>query len=264
MDAALPPPAAAPASDPRRAALAGLRRLLASGPARTASGGQGGWRLPDVARLCGPDAAGAQEIVAAAAGDFPRASAFALGLVRALREQAAPVVWIQSAGLRREHGRLSASGLRDLGLDPGRILLVAARRPGEALWAAEEAARSGLPAATLCEVETAAFTATRRLALAAREAAAPVFLVFPAGRTGATAAFVRWRVAAAPGAAHAFDPAAPGRLKARAVLEKRRLETGAAGEGWVMEWDDDTHDLRLAGELADRALEAGEDVRRTG
>ena len=120
--------------------------------------------LPALDAVLGGGLAGAalHEIRAAQSRDAPAASGFALALVARLfaqkdaatgdtmkkpLDQASDILWISEAGSRREAGVLYAPGLAALGLDPGRIVHVAARRPDEALWAFEAGlACSGLRA----------------------------------------------------------------------------------------------------------------------
>jgi protein ImuA len=115
-----------------------------------------------------------------------------------------PVVWIRPGWVPE---RLNAAGLRPLA-NPARLLLVRADRDEAALWAAEEALRSG--AVPLVVVETAAapgLTPVRRLHLAAgagAEAAhqggtaAPLGLILTPGQGGAPGVESRWHLAPRP------------------------------------------------------------------
>jgi protein ImuA len=115
-----------------------------------------------------------------------------------------PVVWIRP-GWGPE--RLNAAGLQPLA-NPARLLLVRADRDEAALWAAEEALRSGV--VPLVVVETAALpglTPVRRLHLAAgagMEAAqregttAPLGLLLTPGQGGAAGVESRWHLAPRP------------------------------------------------------------------
>lgn len=115
-----------------------------------------------------------------------------------------PVVWIRPGWVA---DRLNAAGLQPLA-DPGRLILVRADRDDAALWAAEEALRSG--AVPLVVVETATLpglTPVRRLHLAAGAGAgaahrdggtAPLGLILAAGQGGAPGVESRWHMAPAP------------------------------------------------------------------
>jgi protein ImuA len=115
-----------------------------------------------------------------------------------------PVVWIRPGWWPE---RLNAAGLQPLA-NPARLILVRADRDEAALWAAEEALRSG--AAPLVVVEAAAppgLTPVRRLHLAAgagAEAAhrggtsAPLGLILTPGQGGAPGVESRWHLAPQP------------------------------------------------------------------
>lgn len=115
-----------------------------------------------------------------------------------------PVVWIRP-GWQPE--RLNAAGLQPLA-NPARLILVRADRDEAALWAAEEALRSGV--VPLVVVETAALpglTPVRRLHLAAgagAEAAqrdggpAPLGLLLTPGQGGAAGVESRWHLEPRP------------------------------------------------------------------
>jgi protein ImuA len=133
------------------------------------------------------------------AGDAGPATGFAVWL--AVRLAAAgsgahrPVVWVA----RRPD--LHGPGLAAIGLDPARLLLVAARRADEVLWTMEEAMGCRGLGAVVGEGAGADLTASRRLQLAAEGSGVPALLLVPGGGGVRTSAAVtRWRVDPAPGA----------------------------------------------------------------
>jgi protein ImuA len=196
---------------------------------------------------------GLEETSAADPRDWPQAAAFALH--RAAREgDPRPLAVVVVAAWRRERGGLSAWGLAALGIDPGRVLLVRAARDAEALWALEEALKSGAVRGAVGTVETAPFVASRRLDFAARAGGATGVLLRAGGAGDLSAARLRWRISARPSAAHPFDPKAPGALALQATLVRRR--DGPPG-AWALEEDHETHRLRLAAGLADHGLVQG-------
>lgn len=102
-------------------------------------------------------------------------------------------LWIQPA---HEAERLCPQGLADL-LDPARVIGVRAAKPAEALWAAEEALRSGVAGVVVVELAAPPpLVPVRRLRLAAeaggRRMAA---LMLTPDRGGAAGVDSRWHAA---------------------------------------------------------------------
>jgi protein ImuA len=192
-----------------------------------------------------------EEAAAAEPADAAAALAFALGRLAAAKD-ARPVVLVTTGLWLRERGRPFARGLAGWGLDPERLIWIRAEREGEALWALEEALKSGAVAGGLASVEAPPFVATRRLDFAARAGGAAGVLL-RAGPTGdLSAARRRWRIKAGPSATHAYDPAAPGRVRLNAELVRRR--DGPPG-AWALEQDDETGRLRVVAGLAGHGLD---------
>lgn len=124
--------------------------------------------------------------------------------VMAMAKARGPVVWIRPGWWPE---RLNAAGLQPMA-DPARLILVRADRDEAALWAAEEALRSGaVPLVVVETVTPPGLTPVRRLHLAAEagvEAAqrdggtAPLGLLLLAGQGGAPGVETRWHLAPAP------------------------------------------------------------------
>ena len=124
-----------------------------------------------------------------------------------------PVLWIHP-GWTTE--RLSPAGLRSFA-DPARIIFVAAQRDDEALWAAEEALRSGAAPLVIAELtHPPALTPVRRFHLAAEAGAeaarrdgslAPLGLLLVPERGGAQGVESRWHMAVAPSQTLLQEPA---------------------------------------------------------
>jgi protein ImuA len=146
---------------------------------------------------------------------------------------AGPVLWIFGG---RHPGRLDPGGLGGF-LDPSRLVTVRCRHGAEALWAAEEALRSGAaPFVALEPAEPPGLTPVRRLQLAAEAGAAsapapPLCLIHTASGGAAAAVETRWRAAPAPG--WAADPR-PGGGPARWRFELLRDKAGPPG-AWEAE-----------------------------
>lgn len=120
-------------------------------------------------------------------------------------QDAGPVLWIVRAGSRAAID-LHAHGLYQQQLDPKRLILVAAKRDDEVLWAMEEGLKAKSLGAVLGEIEKLDLTASRRLQLAAEAGGVTAFVLRRwrvmerAARDAAQpiAAVTRWRIAALP------------------------------------------------------------------
>ena len=91
-------------------------------------------------------------------------------------QAAGPVLWIARAASLGAID-LHAHGLAQQGLDPKRLILVAAKRDDEALWAMEEGLKAKSLGAVLGEIEKLDLTASRRLQLAAEASGVTAFVL---------------------------------------------------------------------------------------
>lgn len=178
------------------------------------------------------------EIFADGMASEPAAAAFAIAL--ALRaSDGKPIVWVRQDFVGLEMGEIYAPGLAELGLSPERLILVRARDGPSVLRAGEEAARCPPLGAVLIEPwgnpKTLDLLATRRLALAAARANVPLFMVRAGGTPTPSAAASRWSIRSA--LSRPFPAEAPGHPCFVADLLRDRA--GAAGQGWVVEWNRD-------------------------
>ncbi|WP_223477581.1 ImuA family protein [Oricola indica] len=253
-----------------RATLLSLRRQIASiekAPPALAEGGRGWSDGPEAGRdtvlatgvadfdreLNGGIAlAGLTEIHARAARDAGTAS----GFVAALLSLAAapgflsglPVLWIGARGAFAEAGLPHGRGLCALGLAPERLLLVEPKRLCDALWVAEEAARTRGLAATVLDMRGAApgfgLRETQRLHRRGQASGRPVLLLRQSAEADATAAPLRLVLAPAPSAPAMVLAGTP---HARAVpggigppgfavtIEKNKA--GPAGRTHLLHWN---------------------------
>lgn len=197
---------------------------------------------------------GFHEIRYGPAGDMPAALGFLAALLFHVPKDR-PVFFIASQST--SHGRLHGHGLKSLGLDPASLILVETDAEAETLWAIEEALRSQSPgaiAATLARPLD--FKKSRRLSLAARNAALPLLLSGPGLASGTSAASTRWRIAPAPAGLDEF-----GLIRCtRWSVTLERCRNGWPGE-WLMEWDHASHRFGLVAALAGHAADDGE-IRR--
>jgi len=148
----------------------------------------------------------------------------------------------------RDHGRLYGHGLRALGLEPERLILVETARRNDTLWAIEEALRSGAPAAVAGIVDKLDLKLSQRLHLAAVDCGLPLFLLRPAHDLESSAAATRWRVGTAAAARDRFGLV----IRPRWHVNLERCRNGRPGE-WVLEYDHVAHRFSLAAALADPA-----------
>ena len=254
-----------PLADRNRAAIVDeLRRLL---PRMESAGGSVRARAFDLAALDahlphGGLALGAlHEVAPQLHGDTPAAFGFLVALLaRFLPEHAPtnnrPLLLVAAHRTLADHGRPHGHGLRQLGLDPARLILVETRNDSQALWAMEEALRSQAPAAVGGAAARLDLKASQRLHLAAGEAGLPLVLLRPARADEASAAATRWRIGAAEAARDRYGLVARTRWRAR--LE--RCRNGRPGD-WLVEFDHAAYRFSLAAPLADPAFSRGADAR---
>lgn len=194
-----------------------------------------GERLEEVAPLTGPD--------------FACAFGFALARLEETADPR-PIVITASRTWLNERGRPFAQGI---GVAGGRLLLVATAKEDQALWALEEALKSGAVAGGLGIAEDVGFVTTRRLDFAAKAGRAAAVLLRPRPVEDLSAAHLRWRISPLASAADPLDARSPGAVRWRADLVRRRDGPPMA---WNVEQDDETHRLRLAAGLAGDGLVA--------
>ena len=179
-------------------------------------------------------------------GETTRAAAAATGfataiLSRLLTENCRPILWVMETATARETGLPYGIGLDGFGLDSRKLIIVRVRRPGEALWVFEEGLRCCGLAGAIAEIRGAPkkldLTASRRLALRARETGVLGLLLRQAGPPEPGAAFTRWLVAPRPAGVIDDFVSGVGRPAWRLLLERNRL--GPTGSVDV-EWDHGT------------------------
>lgn len=197
-------------------------------------------------------AAQLEEVSATEPGDWGAAFAFALDRI-ADRPDPRPLGLVVTRGWMHERGRPYARGLARLGGQADRLLLVCVDREAQALWALEETLKSGAVAGAIGAIEQAAFVAGRRLDFAAREGRALGVMLRSRAGEDLSAARVRWRIGALVSGQDGLDAKAPGPMRWRAEVSRRR-----DGPPAVFEWEesDATPRLRLAPRLAGDGLVA--------
>jgi len=197
------------------------------------------------------------EVAPAAPLHLGAAAGFALALAARGGKM---LLWIQPEFAGLEAGGLYGPGLQLLGFPLQRLLVLRVKHPVDALWAMEEALKCRALAMVVAELandgEAADITATRRLALAARDGGALGLLLRHRLSGMPSAAATRWTIAAAPSQPDAFGGL--GRTAFDLSLVKNRR--GPIGR-WNVAWDQYEHTFsalslgvaQTAGDRPDRA-----------
>ena len=154
----------------------------------------------------------------------------------ALAAQHQHALWIQQDCAAFEAGLPYGPGLALFGLAMPRLIILRVAQPRDALWAMEEALKSGAVAIVLTELAKDGagtdLTATRRLSLAAAEGRALGLILRHRACDQPSAAATRWKVAAAPSRRDAFGGLG-GDAFALSLVKNRRGPTGR----WHLAWD---------------------------
>ncbi|MFD2238234.1 ImuA family protein [Aureimonas populi] len=192
----------------------------------------------------GLPACGLSELRVGEARDSGAGTGLALGLAALFgAAPGRPLLWIGQDLAFHEAGLACREGLAGFGLDPGALVVVRARRVEDAVWAGEEAARSGAPALTILEVrgnpKLLSLEGTRRLHLRARESGRPFLLLRQSAAGETSSAPVRLLVSPA---ASLGERAGRGRLIGAPVF-RVRVEKAPGGRGgqFLLEWNLDEH-----------------------
>ncbi len=176
------------------------------------------------------------EIAPATALHGGAAGGFAAALTALALDDCRHAVWIQPDFVAAELGALYGPGLDLLGLPMARLVILRVPRPRDALWAMEEALKCRAVAAVVAEVGSAEtdLTATRRLALAAREGCGLGLILHhdSPSHIQPTTATTRWEVASVRGERDRFGGLGPSTFML-SLVKNRRGRTGQ----WRLSWD---------------------------
>jgi len=247
-----PSPIESPARDRNRArTVYELRRLLPRIESGIADGRILSFGLPALDSYLphgGLPFGALHEISPQRGGDIPACFGFIAAMLGRM-PPGEPVIFVFTRNLIG-HSRLYGHGLMALGLDPGRVLLVETQDDKQALWAIEEAVRSGVPAAVVGMTGTDIdLKSGQRLNLAAGDSGRLLFLVQPEGLASLNVAMTRWRIGAQATAKDRFGLIARWRWH----LSLERCRNGRTGE-WRVEFDHAAHCFSLVSPLAHCSL----------
>ncbi len=192
------------------------------------------------------------EIRGEAARDSGAAAGFAIALLaRLTKTDHRPFLLVAEADALGEAGHPYGPGLDRFGIDPRRLVIVRTRRASETLWVFEEALRCRGVGAVLAEVRghprELDLTASRRLALRARDSGVMGLLLRQSGAAEPGAALTRWHVAPRPAATLDDFALGIGRPAWRLTLERNRA--GPTGI-FDLEWNHDSRAFAPAGRPA--------------
>jgi protein ImuA len=185
------------------------------------------------------------ELAAATPLHLGAASGFATALAARATLTHGEVLWIATDFAVAEGGVPYGPGLGLFGLCSARFLLLRVPKPVDVLWAMEEALRCRALACVIAELTgedgIADLTATRRLALAAREGVSARnsgfgLLLRHKPYPAPSAAMTRWQVAGAVSEPDELGAPMGNMGRARFDLSLRKNRRGPAGR-WIIEWD---------------------------
>jgi protein ImuA len=175
------------------------------------------------------------------------------------------VLWCWPKSIAGEFGSPSLAGFAHLGLDPSRLIVVEAARPGDALNAIEESLKAASLAVVIGVLDELDLMPARRLSLAAGEMATPCLVVTHPASEPAGATATRWRIKRLPSAPHRFDPRASGCSRFEVALDRCRARPeSAARRPFVLEWSDEARRFDLAPVVADLSAQTRRTASCTG
>jgi protein ImuA len=192
------------------------------------------------------------EIMPASPGDHAAALGFALAWAVATAQDSV-IFWAAAERDFFEDGLPDAEGLAQYGVSLDRLLMARANSQIDVLWAAEQAL--GTPETiALCAISPSkkplSLTATRRLLLTAeRHKTRCILLRLDAA--GASGAWSRWQVRAAPSAGEGRELGAPS-FNAHLL----RSRAGPSGMSFNLNWDSVNHAFRPTSAAMDGAVAA--------
>jgi protein ImuA len=167
--------------------------------------------------------------------DWAAASVFAISAVA--RDRPGTMLVVRIAQNSRFRAVPYGDGFAELGIEPGRLVIVHAANALELLRAGLEGARcpgiAGVVLETWGRFAEYDLTASRRLSLAAERSKLPVVVLRGKAEPRPSSAQTRWAIGSAP------STALPGKAPGLPAIEVELLRQrgGPAGMRWQLEWD---------------------------
>ena len=164
-----------------------------------------------------------------AEADQPATLGFSLALMQTVLPAEGIIAWVSAQPMP-----LYAPGLRQIGLDPARVIFVRARKPSDRQWAMEEALQCTSLTAVVGELEKLDFKQSRRLQLAAEKSGVTAW-VLPSPRAAKTnASTSRWSIRSLPSEA---EGDLPGIGDPQWQIDLLHMRHGKPGS-WTIRWSE--------------------------
>jgi protein ImuA len=169
------------------------------------------------------------ECLPASRADQPAALGFCLALVQTVLPPEGLIAWVSG-----QPAPLYGPGLKQIGIDPARVIFVQARRAADRQWAMEEVLQCPSLAAVVGEMDSLDFKQSRRLQLAAEKSGVTAFVLPSSNKSHTNAASSRWLVRSLPSLAIDDLPGVGAPLWG---VELRHMRHGKPGS-WEIGWAD--------------------------
>ncbi|UGY09916.1 ImuA family protein [Phyllobacterium pellucidum] len=195
------------------------------------------------------------EVFAYEAGDAGAATGFVIALALRAASAQSLILWLEEDFAAQEHGFPYAPGLRHIGLDPQRLVIVRCATPQDVLKAAADSlgirGTGAVIIAPWSNPKCLDLTASRKLLLSAQQTNVPAFLLRLGAQPAENAATTRWLIRSA--ASQSSGANAPGHPVFDATLIRNRQ--GMTGH-WILQWESEDHVFRQIEPLSGNVVPA--------
>lgn len=187
------------------------------------------------------------ELFAAGPGDVGALTGFAVMLAIRAQLGTKPVIWIREDRGTRNHGRLYAQGLIDLGADPDRFMIIHAPDTLSLLRAGADSVKCSAVGAVFIEPWGKAreldLTASRRLSMSAAQSGVMTLVLRVDAEPQPSAALTRWSICCAPSTALSEESEWAEDIPSAPIfdIEMLRHRSGLPSFTARLEWNRDRH-----------------------